>query len=154
MGQSALAINDYKIIIEQYGSTKSADKACFSLGRIYYDQQNYDSSLYYFNMYINDFGKADFLLTAAYGGAAKCLEEKADYSKAGEYYMKAAQIADNELFSPDYYMMAGRVYLKAGLIEQADQAYKQVVDNYKRSSQNTKAEKKLAEIKYRPDETH
>jgi len=151
MRQPTLAINDYKTIVEQYGSTKTADRACYMLGKAYYDQNNCDSAMYYFNVYINNYGKAIILLGGAYGGVANCLEKKSDFAGAGEYYFNAAELIDDDLQSPEFYMSAGRAFNKAGLYENAVMSYQLVVDKYPRTSYFSNAKKKLAEVKYKVD---
>jgi len=151
MQQPTLAISDYKTIIEQYGSTKTADRACYNLGKVYYDQDNCDSAMYYFNMYINNYGKVKLLLGGAYGGVANCLEKISDFAGAGEYYFNAAELINDDLQSPEFYMAAGRTFNKAGLYENAVMSYQLVIDKYPRTLYYSNAKKKLAEIKYKVD---
>jgi len=148
MNQTDLAITDYKSILDEFGSAKIADKACYYLARLLYDLNNHDSALVYFEKYINDYGKDNMLLGSAYNGAAICLEDKKDYGRAGEYYFKAAQLANDEIFAPDYYMNAGRAYHLAGQLDSAEKAYQVVADNYRQATGYNTARKKLAEIQY------
>jgi len=149
MNQTDLAIIDYRSILEEYGSAKIADKACFYLARLFYDLNNRDSALVYFEKYITDYGKDNMLLGSAYNGAANCLEDNEDYGKAGGYYFKAAELANDDIFSPDYYMNAGRAYYLAEQYDSAEKAYQMVVDNYRQSTDFNTARKKLAEMRYR-----
>ena len=151
MGQNALAINDYRSVLDEFGSTPIADRACYFLARTYFDQQNYDSAMVYFNVYIDEYAKEPLFVVGAYAGAAECYKNQEDYAKAGEYYIKAAQQADNDYESPDFYMAAGRVYRDGGMFTEAAGAYQQVVDNYNRSMQFSLAKKYLAEVKYAPE---
>jgi tetratricopeptide (TPR) repeat protein len=148
MNQAALAISDYKSVVQDYSSTDVADRACYYLAKTLYDMDDRDSALVYFELYINEFGKDKMLLGASYNGAANCLEDKEDFAAAGDYYLKAAEVTDDEVFSPGYYMNAGRSYYKAGQIEKASEAYQLVVDNYRTSTYYSIASKKLAEVKY------
>jgi tetratricopeptide (TPR) repeat protein len=148
MNQTDLAITDYRSILTEYGSAKIADKACFYLARLFYDLNNHDSALVYFEKYINSYGKNNMLLGSAYNGAAICFEDKEEYGKAGDYYFKAAELANDDTFSPDYYMNAGRAYHLAGQLDSAEKAYQLVVDNYRQSTGYNIARKKLAEIQY------
>jgi len=148
MNQTDLAIIDYRSVLEEYGSAKIADKACFYLARLFYDLNNHDSALVYFEKYINDYGKDNMLLGSAYNGAAICLEDKEDFGKAGDYYFKAAELVNDDIFAPDYYLNAGRAYHLAGQLDSAEKAYQLVIDNYRQSASYNTARKKLAEIQY------
>jgi len=151
MQQPALAAADFQNIIEEYGSTPAAKRAMYFLAKLYYDQQKCDSAVYYYENYIQRYAKNDdeMLASSAYAGAATCLENTGDYAKAGEYYMKAAEAANNELHSPGYYMNAGRAFDKAEQYDQAQKAYQAVVDKYSRSPFYSTARKKLAEVEYK-----
>ncbi|MCP4583938.1 MAG: tetratricopeptide repeat protein [candidate division Zixibacteria bacterium] len=148
MNQTALAIADYKTLIEDYASTDVADRACYFLAKTLFDMNDRDSALVYFELYINNFGKDKMLLGAAYNGGANCLEDKEDFNSAGDYYFKAAEATNDDVFSPGYYMNAGRSFYKAGQLEKATEAYQFVVDNYRTSTYYSIASKKLAEVKY------
>ena len=149
MGQPALAKGDYKSIIDQYESTSSAGRACYFYARTFYDESNCDSALLYFEKYIDEFGKDKLLLRGAYLGAATCLEDRGDNAGAGEYYFKAAVLANDETFTPDYYMASGRAYTDAGDYTEAEKAYQIVVDKYNKSPAFAMARKKLAEVLYK-----
>jgi TolA-binding protein len=149
MQQSALAVTDYRNIIEQYGSTKVADKACYYLAELYFQQKNYDTASIYFNMFIDKYGKDKMLLASAYGAAGACAEQKQDFTKAGEMFFKGGQTAESELQSPDMFMASGRNYAAAGKLDEAKNAYQQIIDKYKRSANFSNARKKLAEIEYK-----
>lgn len=149
MQQPVLAINDYKIILTEFGSTSIADRACYYLGKTYYSQENCDSAIFYFDRYINKFGKENILLGAAYSGAANCYEDRNDFAKAGEYYFNAAELSDDELNSPGYYMAAGRAFSEAEQYENAVKAYQQIIDKFSRNAKASSAKEKLAEVKYK-----
>ena len=147
-GQPEQAIADYKELLEQYASTPLASRGAYYLARIYYDIENYDSALVYFQNYIDNYGKVPMLLGAAYAGAASCYEVLGDYGKAGEYYLKAGETSENDYSSPSYYMSAGRAFREAGLKDEAKTAYQKVIDDYRTSSQYTLARKFIEEVEY------
>lgn len=149
MGQVNLAIVDYKGVVEQYGSSPIANRACYFLANTYKNQDNYESALVYYELYINKYGKDKLLLIAAYAGAAVCFEEKDEFSRAGDYFYKAAELADNDNQSPGYFMSAGRNYTRDKQYDNARNVYQQVVEKYKRSNHYTMARKKIAEVEYK-----
>lgn len=148
MGQTEQSIASFKNLMEQYGSTKAADRACYYAARIYFDSQNFDSALVYYQLYIDKYGKEPVLLGAAYAGAATCYEALDDNARAGEYFMQAADISSSDYASPNYLMSAGRTFRKAGMPEQAKQAYQKIIDDYRTSTQYALARKFLEEVEY------
>lgn len=148
MGQPQAAVEQYKTVINEYGSTRIADRACYYLARTEFDLGEYDTALVYYELYINNYGDEPMLLAAAYAGAAICYENRDDYAKAADYYMKGAEKANSDIVSPEYLMDAGRTYKEAGMLAEARKAYQEVVDKYDRSSYFAMARKKLAEVQY------
>lgn len=149
MNQGSLAITDYRTIIENYGSTKVASKACFFIADIYNRQKNYDSAAVFYQKFVDNFGDDKILLPAAYAGGGNAYEQKRQFEKAAEFYYKAAEIANDDYRSPDYYMAAGRAYVQASNLTKAKEAYQKVVDKYRRSQVYSEARKKIAEIDYK-----
>jgi len=149
MRQPALAINQYNTIIDEYESTISADRACYNLGKVYFDQNNCDSAIFYFDKYINEYGKTARLLVAAHVGAANCFEQQNNFEKAGDYYFSAAELSMDDDYSPGYYMAAGRAFNNAKQFDKAQNSYQQIVDNYNTSRFASQAKEKLVEAKYR-----
>jgi len=149
MGQVDLAISDYKNVIENYGSKSIASRACYFLANSYMNQNNYDSAMVYYELYINKYGREKILLVAAHANLAVCFEEKGEYSAAGDNFYKAAELADNEDQSPAYLMSAGRNYTKVEQYDKAINAYQQIVDKYKRSIKSSIARGKIAELEYK-----
>jgi outer membrane protein assembly factor BamD (BamD/ComL family) len=148
MGQPNQAIANYKSLLDQYGSSKIADRGCYYLAKTYYESGEYDSALVYFNQYLNQYGKEPLLVEGAYAGAASCYEKKEDHAAAGENFFKAGESATNEYSAPDYYLAAGLNYTKAEMPEKAKESYQKIVDNYPRSPKFSIARKKLEEVQY------
>jgi tetratricopeptide (TPR) repeat protein len=149
MGQADLAVSDYKNVVKRYGSNRIASRACYFLANIYKNQNKYDSAMVYYELFINKYGQEKILLIAAHAGMAICLEEKGEFTSAGDSFYKAAELADNDDQSPGYLMSAGRNYAKDGQYDKAQNAYQQIVDKYKRSTQRSMAQKKIAELEYK-----
>ena len=149
MNQNALAITDYKNVLDEYGSAAVAGRACFFLAESYVRQRNYDSAAIFYQQFIDDYSKDKFLLPAAYAGGGDANEQQQQYGKAAELYLKAAEIANDDYRSPDYYLAAGRNFALAGHYDQAKQAYQRIIDKYRRSAAYSEARKKIAEIEYR-----
>ena len=148
MSEPGAAVEQYKEILSQYPHAEVADRACYYLARSEFDQGKFDTALVYYERYITDYGKEPLLLVGAYGGAAVCYEKQDNYAKAADYYIKAAETADNDVYSPGYLMDAGRTYKEANMLPEAQSAYQQLVDKYNRSTYFSMARKKLAEVQY------
>jgi tetratricopeptide (TPR) repeat protein len=149
MNQGALAITDYLTILDNYGSTDIASRACFFIGETYARQNKFDSAAIYFQKFVSDFNDDVSLLPAAYAGGGNAYEQTRQFDKAGEFYFKAAEIANDDFRSPDYYMSAGRAYMQGSNSAKAKEAYQKVVDKFRRSQVYSEARKKIAEIDYK-----
>jgi tetratricopeptide (TPR) repeat protein len=149
MNQGSLAITDYQSILENYGSTDIASRACYFIAEIYARQKNFDSSSIFYQKFVEDFSDDKALLAAAYLGGGNAFEQKRQFDKAGEFYMKAAEVANDDYRSPDYYMSAGRAYMEGSNNAKAKEAYQKVVDKFRRSQVYSEARKKIAEIDYK-----
>lgn len=148
MGQTAMAIADYTTLVNDYGSTDAAGMACYLLGDLYLRQKNFDSAAVYYQKYCDKYGKNKMLLAASYAGLAVALESKSNFAQAGENYLKAAEIIDDETLSPEYLASAGRTFARASLFDKARKAYQIIIDKYNRSQYFSVAKRKLAEIEY------
>lgn len=148
MGQTSLAIADYSTLVNEYGSTDVAATACYLLADIYARQNNFDSAAVYYQKYCDNFGNNKMLLAAAYAGLAVALENKGDFARSAENFMKAAKVADDETTSPEYLAGAGRTFTKASQYDKAVKAYQQIIDRYNRSQYYSIARRKLAELEY------
>ncbi|NLI15771.1 MAG: tetratricopeptide repeat protein [candidate division Zixibacteria bacterium] len=149
MNQGSLAITDYRTILDNYGSTEVASKACFFIADIYNRQRNYDSAAVFYQKFVDSYNDDKILLPAAYAGGGNAYEQIRQFEKAGEFYFKAAEIANDDYRSPDYYMAAGGAYIQAGNFAKAREAYQKVVDKYRRLQVYSEARKKIAEIDYK-----
>jgi len=148
IGQDTLAVGYYKDIMENYGSTIYAGKACYALGQLYFTGDNCDSLNLYFNKYLDSYGEDVLTRGAAYEGLAICAEKNGDFASAAKLYMQAAETAGSELHSPRYLMRAGSNFSLAGMAAEAVDAYRRVSDDYPRSPVASSARKLLAEVEY------
>ncbi len=148
MGQTSLAIADYSTLVSEYGSTDVAATACYLLADIYARQNNFDSAAVYYQKYCDDYGQNKMLLAAAHAGLAVVLENKGDFARSAENFMKAAKVAADETISPEYLAAAGRAFTKASQLDKAMDAYQQIIDHYNRSQYFSIARRKLAELEY------
>jgi tetratricopeptide (TPR) repeat protein len=62
MNQGSLAITDYRTILDNYGSTEVASKACFFIADIYNRQKNYDSAAVFYQKFVDNYNDDKILL--------------------------------------------------------------------------------------------
>ena len=110
-GDPTRNITGLKSIVENYGSSISGERAKVYLGDCYYYLGDYDNALKYFK----DYDGSDRLLEAsALAGAAEVYEIRKDYSKAADYFDRAASRDSKNFLTPQYLVSAARNYIKSG----------------------------------------
>lgn len=113
-------------IIENYGSTKSANLAEYYAGVSYLNLGEPDKAI----EYLEDFDGGDTQFNAlAIGLIGDAYSEKGEYDKAVAKYESAASEDDN-FTAPLYLKKAGLIYEKLGKYEKALAAYKKIKSDY------------------------
>jgi len=117
----------FKKIIEDYGSTKSANLAYFYLGIAYLNKGEYQQAIDNLTSYHGD----DSMIAAeALGGTGDAYVELKSYDKAETYFKKAADKANNKFLSPFYLKKLGLVYEAENDYKSADETYKKIKTDY------------------------
>lgn len=130
-------------IIEEYGSTETGRLANFYAGTVYMNKGQYRSAI----PFLEDFSSSDLMLQArAYSMLGDAYMEEADYTKAAEYFVKAAGHKANEYFSPTYLIKAGLAYEMLNENSKAIAQYSEIIDKYKKSAEYDKAMKYKAKL--------
>ncbi|HTX18715.1 MAG TPA: tetratricopeptide repeat protein [Bacteroidota bacterium] len=149
-GQYLIAINGIpernivglQSIVDNYGSTTAGNIAKFYLANCYYNTQDYDKALKYFD----DFsGGTSLLANSAIAGVAACYEAKGDYKKAAENYEKAALKNADDPNAADNLLNAGRDYVKAGEKDRAVELLKRLKRDYPTSLAARDVDRYIAE---------
>ena len=95
-------------IIDEYGSTSTGNLAYAYAGICYKNLGQYDEAI----KLLNKFSGSDELVSPSIVGAVgDCYWDLENASKAVDYYLKAASMADNDLLSPLYKKRAALAYL-------------------------------------------
>ena len=114
-------------IADEYGGTDAGNLAKFYAADALFRVGDLDRSLEYFR----DFDKeADYLGASAFAGEAAIHEARDEFSRAGDLYMRAANVFESEITSPDYLLKAGRAYERGGEMDDAIAAYEQIQEEY------------------------
>ena len=119
-------------IIDDYGSTPAGNIARFYAADASYRLGDYETALEFFEDYN---GGDDLLGASALAGQAAIYELSADFERAADLYVRAAEAVDNSLVSPIYWMSAGLAYEKAGVFEDAETAFRTIKDTYPESEE-------------------
>lgn len=136
--QSAIGL---KRIVEEYGSSRQGEIAKIYLANSYYFLGNFDEAKKYYEDYS---GGVDVFKAAAYAGIAACYEAKEDFSSAAKYYLKAAEVSDNNPLTHEYYAKAGVCFYYAKNNDNAVKYLKKTKTDFPTSSSAREAEKYLA----------
>ncbi len=131
-------------IINNYGNTKTGNLAKYYAGVIYLDQKNYDEAI----KYLNDFdgktedikGLKNLLLGHAYS-------EKNEMDKAVDHYKKAGELANSDIFSPQYYKLAGDLLVVQEKYDEANKVYELIKEKYPLSEEGQNIDKEIAYTK-------
>ncbi len=131
-------------IIDDYGMTKSANRAKYYTGISYLYMGQYEEAL----DYLNDFKTDDLLLApVAEGAKGDAYLELGESDSALKQYKKAYSVTDNELTTPVYMMKAANLLESMDELEDALALYEDIKADYPQSSEGTNADRYIARIK-------
>lgn len=131
-------------IIDDYGITKSANRAKYYTGISYLYLGQYEDAL----DYLNDFDTDDLLLAPVAAGAkGDAYLELGETDNALKQYKKAYSVSDNELTTPIYMMKAANLLESMDELEDALALYENIKAEYPESSEGTNADRYIARIK-------
>ncbi|QIA08361.1 tetratricopeptide repeat protein [Draconibacterium halophilum] len=130
-------------IIDDYGITKSANRAKYYTGISYLYLGQYEDAL----DYLNDFDTDDLLLApVAEGAKGDAYLELGETDNALKQYKKAYSVTENELTTPVYMMKAANLLESMDELEDALALYEDIKTEYPESSEGTNAERYIARI--------
>jgi len=131
-------------IISEYRITKSANLAKYYLGICYLKQGDFDNAIKYLKKYKS---KDKMVAPMAKGAIGDAYMELNETDKALEYYLKAAEMNDNELTSPLFLMKAGWTYEILNDFEEAANVYEKIKQEFPRSFEARDIDKYIARAK-------
>ena len=119
-------------IADNYGSTKAGNLAKYMSGIAYLKTGDYQSAI----EYLSDFSSDDEMLSAlALGNIGDAFIEINQAEDALSYYVKAAEVKDNNFTSPLYYFKAGRVAMELSKFDAAEDYFTKIKDEYANSDE-------------------
>lgn len=131
-------------IIDEYGITKSANRAKYYAGIAYLNLGQYEDAI----DYLNDFKSSDLLLGPISEGAkGDAYLELGDMDEALKQYQKAYRMSDNELTAPIYMMKAANLLESMEELEDALTLYEDIKNKYPESSEGTNVDRYITRVK-------
>ncbi|NNF04820.1 MAG: tetratricopeptide repeat protein [Rhodothermales bacterium] len=130
-------------IADEYGGTDAGNLAKFYAADALFRVGDLERSLEYFR----EFDKqSDYLGASAFAGEAAIHESRDEFSRAGDLFMRAANVFESEITSPDYLLQAGRAYERAGEFDNAISAYERIKEDYPDTQAATSVDFHLARL--------
>ena len=130
-------------IIDDYGSTKSANAAKYYTGISYLHLGKYEEALDYLKKFKTD----DILLKpVAEGAKGDAYLELGDTKSALLQYEKAYKLSENELTAPYYMMKAGNLLENSDELEKAIELYKNIKEKFPNSNEGGIVDKYIARV--------
>ena len=132
-----------KDIVDEFGSTSAGNRAAFFAGRILLEKGQFQEAL----DYLSDISMNDEIMAAQVTTLrGDCLSEMEQYGKAGDTYMKSANMRDNNLTTPYALLKAGAAYEEAGELDDAKSAYEKLQASYSDSRSADRVEARIARV--------
>lgn len=131
-------------IIDDYGITKSANRAKYYTGISYLHLGQYEEAIDYLRKFKTD----DLLLEPVKDGAiGDAMLELGNNEDALEQYKKAYSASENELTTPVYKMKAAKLLESMNKLKEALKLYQEIKNDYPQSTEGTSVDKYIARIK-------
>jgi len=133
-------------IADTYGGTSAGNLATYYAGNAFYQTDQFDRALTYFERFEKE---GNFIGASAYAAQASIHENRDNFERAAGLYKQAANQYSNALTTPRYLLEAGRAYEETGNFAAAEEAYQQIRADYPDSDQAGSAEQYLARVRAR-----
>ncbi len=131
-------------IIDDYGMTKSANRAKYYTGISYLHLGQYQDAIDYLKKFKTD----DLLLAPVKLGAiGDAMLQLGENENALKQYKKAYAETDNELTTPVYKMKAAKLLESMNKFDEALKLYEEIKKDYPQSTEGTTVDKYIARVK-------
>jgi tetratricopeptide (TPR) repeat protein len=131
-------------VAEQYGSTKSGERAQYLAGSVLMRQGKYEDALEYLESVSFDDEIVAPLSVCLQGD---CMVELDRIEEGASLYMKAANMRDNKFTAPYCLSKAARAYSAIEDWDNALKAYERINEDYKETQYAAEIEKYIARVK-------
>lgn len=128
LGKLDEAIQEYQKVVDISPSSTSATESLYRIAQIFEQKNQIDKALEFYERCANNGGsetsaRAQFRLSEIY-------ENKGELEKAGKNYLKVAILYLHPELSPESLWRSGNCYLKINEKENAQRAFKELVDDF------------------------
>ena len=130
-------------IVDSYGGTDSGNLARFYAADALFRTGDLEGALEMFESYSKG---NDYIGASAFAGEAAIHETQGNHERAGDLYMRAANVYSSEITSPMYLSNAARAYTSAGEFGDAIDALEMIEGDYPDSQAARSVEYKLAKL--------
>ncbi|HNQ12840.1 MAG TPA: tetratricopeptide repeat protein [Bacteroidia bacterium] len=131
-------------IIQDYGSSESANRAHYYLGMCYLKKGQFEDAI----KYLKGYDAEDQITGAlALGGIADAYLEQGKTDDAISYYKKAVDWDENDFTPPFFLKKMALTYEHLKQYDKAIDTYQQIKDSYTNSTEGREADKYLARAK-------
>jgi outer membrane protein assembly factor BamD (BamD/ComL family) len=144
-GNLPLASSELQRLITTYKGTDAASEAVITLNQVRMVNGQSELAVVGLREYLAS-KPAKKYLAPAYGLLGAALENSKRWADAGEAYMQASNAADLEYLKANYLVDAGRAFREAGRPQDAERAYRTILQKYSKSPSFTEAQVRLAEL--------
>jgi tetratricopeptide (TPR) repeat protein len=131
-------------VIDNYGNTKTGNRAKYIAGICYLKLGQYDEAI----KYLKKFKSKDKLVSVqALGSLGDAYMEKNDLDNAAKYYKKAVSKNGNDLITPAYLLRLGMLCEMQGKWKDAVSYYEKLQQEYMQSYEAMEIDKRIAYAK-------
>ncbi len=135
----------FKNILNTYKKTKIGQLASFYIGIICMHNKQYNQAIEHFKKFkIKDI----ILMPKALSLTGDAYSQQGNFKEALANYLKAAEYASSEIFTPKYLLKAANVSIKLENNKEAAKCYEKILKSYKKSKEANIAKKKLYALTY------
>jgi outer membrane protein assembly factor BamD (BamD/ComL family) len=144
-GNLPLASSELQRLITTYKGTDAASEAVIALNQVRMINGQSELAAVGLREYLAT-KPAKKYVAPAYGLLGAALENSKRWAEAAQAYTDAANAAEVEYLKASYLVDAGRAYREAGKTQEAERAYRTVLEKYPTSPRFTEAQVRLAEL--------
>lgn len=142
-GREGTNIIGLKKIVDEYGSVENGEIAKIYLANSYHFLGRLDEAYKYYK----DFSGSNKIFKAtALAGQADFHAMKKEYEKAGDLYLRASRISNENVLNPEYMLKAGINYVYAGKNKQAKELFNRIKEDYSSSTAFREVDRYLSQV--------
>jgi outer membrane protein assembly factor BamD (BamD/ComL family) len=144
-GNLPLASSELQRLITTYKGTDAASEAVLTLNQVRMVNGQSELAAVGLREYLAA-KPAKKYVAPAYGLLGAALENSKRWAEAADAYSQASNAAEVEYLKANYLVDAGRAYREAGNTQEAERAYRTILEKYPKSPSFTEAQVRLAEL--------